>query len=397
MSLGSRLRRLRGSFRNNAFEESMEAELRHHLELEAEMLAARGMSSGEAHDLACRRFGNISQVKDECRDSWGLRAIDACSQDARDALRGVRKHPAFAAVVTLTLALGIGAATAIFSVVYAVLMQPLPYAHGERLVEIRQEASRLGVADAGVSVKELAEYRAHAGSLDAVVEYHQMSFNLVGRGDAARVQTGVVSTEFFDLLGVQPALGRTFRAEDDSPDAPAVIVLSDAYWRRALGADPAVVGSRFEMNGRVHTAIGVLPSMPQFPAANDVYMPPSACPFRSNPETIANRNARMLTAIGRLRPGATLQQVQGDLDAVSHRLVAADPAEYDQPRTGFRTAALMVRDELTRRASPSSTLPWRSITLPMPIQSAAASRSMTARPGSPSSGSSTTCASTISR
>ena len=117
----------------------------------------------------------------------------------------------------------------------------------------------------------------------------------------------------------------------------------------------------------------------------------------SNPETIANRNARMLAAIGRLRPGATLQQVQGDLDAVSHRLVAADPAEYDQPRTGFRTAALMVRDELTRRASPSSTLPWRSITLPMPIQSAAASRSMTARPGSPSSGSSTTCASTISR
>jgi putative ABC transport system permease protein len=130
MSLGSRLRRLRGSFRNNAFEESMEAELRHHLELEAEMLAARGMSTGEARDLACRRFGSVSQVKDECRDSCGQRAIDACSQDAHDALRGVRKHPAYAAVVTLTLALGIGAATAIFSVVYAVLMQPLPYAHG---------------------------------------------------------------------------------------------------------------------------------------------------------------------------------------------------------------------------------------------------------------------------
>src|SRR5215204_1437916 len=115
MSLGSRLRRFRGSFRNNAFEESMEAELRHHLELEAEMLARRGMSAGEARDLAWRRFGSVAQIKDECRDSWGLRAIDAFSQDACDALRSLQRHPAYAAVVLLTLALGIGTATAIFS------------------------------------------------------------------------------------------------------------------------------------------------------------------------------------------------------------------------------------------------------------------------------------------
>ncbi len=143
-------------------------------------------------------------------------------------------------------------------------------------------------------------------------------------------------------------LGRTFRAEDDSPDAPAVLVLSDAYWRRALGGDPAVVGRTFEMNGRVHTAIGVLPPMPQFPAANDVYMPPSACPFRSNPETIANRNARMLTAIGRLRPGATLEQVQGDLDAVSQ------PAGRRRPRR-VRPAANRLSDrgaDGARRADP---------------------------------------------
>jgi putative ABC transport system permease protein len=353
MSFTSVVRRLRGSARSSAFEEAMDAEMRHHLELEAELLVARGMSPAAARNAARSRFGSVAQVKDDCRDSWGVRAIDTLRQDVRHAARSLVKYPGYTAVVLLTLALGIGANTAIFSVVHAVLLRPLPYAHGDRLVEVRQQAPRIGVTNAGVSVKEIQDYRAQTPSLDTVVEYHQMSFNLLGRGEAMRVQTGVVSPEFFDVLGVTPMLGRTFRADDDSPNAPAVLIVSYSYWQNALGGDPAIVGRAFEMNDRVHTVVGVLPPIPQFPAENDVYMPPSACPFRSNPQTIANRQGRMLIAIGRRRPDASLDRVQSDLAVVSDRLNREYGADYDTSHTGFHAEAVSVRDELTRDAKPT--------------------------------------------
>jgi predicted permease len=314
------------------------------------------MPPDEAHETARRRFGSVALVKDDCRESWGLRAVDVLAQDLRFAVRNLRKYPGYTAVVLLTLALGIGANTAIFSVVHAVLLRPLPYANGDRLVEVRQHAPKIGVSDASVSVKELADYRAQTPSLDAMVEYHQMSFNMLGRGEASRVQTGVVSPEFFDVLGVTPILGRTFRPADDSPNAPAVLILAYAYWQNALGGDPDVIGRTFELNDRIHTVVGVLPPIPQFPRSDppdDVYMPPSACPFRSSPQMLQTRSARMLTAIGRLRPGAPLDRAQRDLDVVSSRLSADYPGDYDTPHSGFAAKALSVHDELTRQARPT--------------------------------------------
>jgi putative ABC transport system permease protein len=331
----------------------MEAELRHHLELETDALVAGGMPPSRARDVARQRFGSLAQVKDDCRESWGMRAIDTVAQDLRYALRTLRKYPAYTAVVLLTLALGIGANTAIFSVVRAVLLRPLPYANGDRLVELRQQAPKIGVERAGLSVKELTDYRAQTPALDAIVEYHQMSFNLLGHGEASRVQTGVVSPEFFDVLGVTPVLGRTFLAGDDGQNAPAVLILSYGYWQTALGGDRNIVGRTFEMNDRVHTVVGVLPPMPQFPDENDVYMPPSACPFRSSAHAIDTRATRMLSAIGRVRAGATLEGAQRDLDVVSARLSAQYPEEYDVAHTGFRIAALSAHDELTREARPT--------------------------------------------
>jgi predicted permease len=356
MSLLTLFRRIRGSVRTSAFERNMDEELRHHLELETEALVAGGMTSEAAGVTARRRFGSVALVKDDCRESWGVRALDMLTQDVRFALRNLRKYPSYTAVVLLTLALGIGANTAIFSVVHAVLLRPLPYANGDRLLEVRQQAPKIGVANAGVSVKEVNDFRAQTESLDAVVEYHQMSFNMLGRGEASRVQTGVVSANFFDVLGVSPILGRTFRADDDSKNAPAVLVLSYAYWQNTLGGDPGIVGRTFELNDRIHTVVGVLPPIPQFPQSDppdDVYMPPSACPFRSNPQTIENRQARMLTAIGRLKPGATLQRAQSDLTVVSGRLSAEYPEAYNARNTGFQSTALSVHDELTRQARPT--------------------------------------------
>ena len=356
MSVLSVFRRLKGSIRTSAFEQNMDAELHHHLELETDALISRGMTPEVARDQARRHFGSVALVKDDCRESWGMHALDMLGQDVRFALRSLSKYPSYAAVVLLTLGLGIGANTAIFSVVHAVLLRPLPYANGDRLVEVRQQQPKVGIPNARLSVKEVRDYRAQTESLDAVVEYHQMTFNLLGRGDASLVQTGVVSANFFDVLGVTPLIGRTFREDDDSKNAPAVLILSHAYWQNALGGDPNVIGRTFELNDRVHTVVGVLPPIPQFPQSNppnDVYMPPSACPFRSNPQTIENRNARMLTAIGRLKPGGSLERAQNDLAVVNRRLGAEYPEAYDTAHTGFTASAFLVHDELTREARPT--------------------------------------------
>jgi predicted permease len=350
--LTSFLRRLRGSIRTTAFERQMDAELRHHLELEVEQYIRGGMNPRSARAAAQRAFGSVAQVKDECRESWGMRAIDTIGQDLRYGVRSLLKYPAYTAVILLTLALGIGANTAIFSVVHAVLLSSLPYAHGDRLVEVRQQQTRRGINNIGLSPKEMDDYRAQTASLDALVEYHQMGFNLLGRGDASRVTTGVVSPGFFDVIGVTPIMGRTFRPDDDVKDAPAVLILSHTYWKNALGGDPNVIGRTFEMNDRVHTVVGVLPPVPQYPDENDVYMPVSACPFRSSEHTVTDRTARMVNAVGLLKPGASLARAQSDLAVVSKRLAAEYPKDYDAT-TGWTATAVSVHDELTREARPT--------------------------------------------
>jgi putative ABC transport system permease protein len=201
--------------------------------------------------------------------------MDTLRQDVSLALRGLLRNPLFAITVVLTMALGIGANTAIFSVVHAVLLRELPYEHGDRMMVLRQQRPKVNIPNQGFSPKEIADYRKMSETLDEVVEFHSMWFILLGRGEPERVQTGVVSHNFFDAFGIRPVIGRTFRAEDDKPGADAVLLLSHSYWQSRFGGDPAVVGQVFEMNDRPHTVIGVLPPIPQYPQENDVYMPVS--------------------------------------------------------------------------------------------------------------------------
>src|SRR5215470_11885127 len=191
------LRRLRGSLRSSAFERDMAAELEFHIALETDALMARGMGPAAAAAEARRRFGSVALARDGCRESWGLRALDDLRQDIRYALRVLAHSPGYALVVLLTLVLGIGATTAIFSMVHAVLLRSLPYANSESLIEIRQPAPAIGLDNLGFSASEIDDYRRQATSLDAVVEYHQMAFNLLSPGSVSRVVTGVVSPEFF--------------------------------------------------------------------------------------------------------------------------------------------------------------------------------------------------------
>jgi putative ABC transport system permease protein len=273
-------------------------------------------------------------------------------QDLRFALRSLRKSPGFTLVSVLTLALGIGANTAVFSMIRGIMLRPLPYEHGERLVYLRQPAPLGGVANAQFSPLELADYRQRSRAVESLVEYHSMPFILLGQGEPRRVQTGVVSANYFDVLGVRPMLGRTFRHGEDQPSADPVLVLSHGFWVNRLGGDPAIVGKTFEMNDRIHTVVGVLPPVPQYPAENDVYMPSSSCPFRMAPFTLNNRTARMLHIFGRLAPDTPVAQAQTELEAIAGTLRSEYAAAYPSGQ-GFTISATSLHDELTKDARPT--------------------------------------------
>ena len=332
-------------FRRERLERELDAELRYHLDMLVEQNVARGMSPGDARREAMRLFGAVASIKDEVRDNWLSRFFEIGAQDIRYGARNLRRNPGFALMIIVTMALGIGANTAIFSVVNGVLLRPLPYHDGNRLVVLHHGRGDALANDMGFSVKDIIDYR-NARSLSDVVEFHNMFFNLLGRAEPERISTGVVSANYFDVLGVKPLAGRTFVAADDAPGAPAVLVLSYNYWQRSFGGDEHLVGRVFRMNDKPHTVIGILPPVPQYPLDVDVYMPSSACPFRSSAQTIETRQARMLTAFARVRPGVPLAKSQADLDIAAAQLPRLYPGDY--PPTEFHAIEVPLKEDLTR-------------------------------------------------
>lgn len=336
-------------FRRARFERELDRELADHYQRQVERNMARGMPHAEAIRRAAILVGGAEQVKDECRDARLGRWIETVGQDFRYGLRVLARNPGYSCAAILTLALGIGANTAIFSMVYGVLLRPLPYRHGDRLVVLHQNAAKANVFDFPFSVQEIADYRSQNHTLQALAEHHTMSFLLVANQTAERVDTAVVSANFFDLLGVKALFGRTFVAADDMPGAPAVLILSYRYWQTRDGGDRRVVGRVFEVNNRPHTVIGVLPPIPQYPGESDVYMPDAQCPLRSRADFIANRNARRMSLFGRLKPGVTLAEARADLAVVAAHIAQTHPDTY-RAADGYGARADGLSDALSARA-----------------------------------------------
>jgi putative ABC transport system permease protein len=289
------------------------------------------------------------------RNARGARWLDELGADIRYGTRTLLKHRGFAALAVLTLGLGIGANTAIFSVLNGVLLKPLPYDNGERLVLIRHSARLANQQNLGVSIKELYDYREQLASFDGLVEFHQMNFDLLRRGEPDRVAAGVVSANFFDVLGIQPILGRTFTASDDTRGANAVLVLGHAYWQTRFGGDRSIVGQVFQMNDRPHTVIGVLPPVPHYPNEVDVYMPTVACPFRAAAERQIDQNRRAFSGLqvfGLLKRGTAPAVAAAEVGTVGERFRQDFPAVYRPERTGFQTRTAGVLAELTSEARP---------------------------------------------
>jgi predicted permease len=354
MFLKSLYRRLGAIVERRRFERDLDEELLFHLEMEIRKNVACGMDPVEARHTAERAFGGVVRVKEDVRALRGLALADAISQDLRSAVRTLRRSPGFTLVVVATLALGVGVNTAIFSVVKEVLLRPLPYADASHLVLIDQRASSTGgdLSPLPFSVPELEAYRRSSQTLESMVEYHSMPFTLLGDGVPERVDTGVVSASFFDVLRVRPLLGRTFLPGEDTVGAEPVLVLGYEYWQRRYRGDPAVIGRLLEMNDRSHRVVGVLPPLPRFPDPNDVFMPISSCPFRSAPSMSTSFSSRMVGALARLRPGATIEDASEELSAIAARLRIERPEAYREIET-HRVSAVPLTQAITRRARPA--------------------------------------------
>ena len=273
-------------------------------------------------------------------------------QDVDYALRMMRKDMAFTCIVVVILGLAIGAGTAAFSAANAILIQPLPFSGGNHLIHLKQRQPAVGVDNLLFSVKEIEDYRAQNHTLDSVVEFHEMTFSLLGGREPERVDTGVVSANFFRVLGVSPLYGRTFMDEDDRPNARPVLVLSYKFWQRSFGWRSAVVGQTYSMNDKQHVVVGILPPIPQFPGRLTFTCRPR--PARPGPgeHACTTRSWHMMNVFATLKPGVSL--ARGASRPARHRRAFAEPLSRGlSGGEGIRHQPLQpVHEELARDIRP---------------------------------------------
>jgi predicted permease len=252
--------------------------------------------------------------------------IESVLQDLRYAARVLSRAPLFSAVVALVLAMGIGANTAIFSLVHAVLLRPLPYPDPERLVVVREEQKDRGLFS-GATAANFVDWRHQSRAFSSMAARRLATFNLTGGGEPERVGGVQVTDAYFTTLGVSPMLGRLFAAEDARPGAPRVALLGQGLWLRRFGGDPAVVGRTIHLDGRAHTVIGVLPAGAGLPGAPGL---PSGAddlwvPLAIGPQDLEATGTRRLGVIARLGPGVGLEQARSDMRTIAQRLESVRP------------------------------------------------------------------------
>ena len=321
-------RRLLFYLRRDKFDRELEEEMRFHLEMKAEENLAAGVSPEEAGYAAQRQFGNQTLLREISRDMWSFRFLEALAQDLRYGLRMMVKNSGFTAVAVLTLTLGIGANTAIFSVVNAVLLRPLPFKEPERLVMLQSVDVRQSGGQSSVSYPNFVDWREESESFERLAAFRERNFTLSGGDEPVRLNGAVVSAELFDLLGIAPSLGRSFRAEEEKADA-LVVILSHGLWRRRFNSDPQVIGRNITLNNLSLTVIGVMPAGFQYPIATEsaeLWTTVAYDSIGKSPMT-ANRGLSYLHVIGRLKPGVNIAQSQAEMSAVARRLEQQYPNE----------------------------------------------------------------------
>ena len=273
-------------------------------------------------------------------------------EDIQFAFRSFSKTPTVCALIVVTLALGIGVNAAIFSMVYNVLMAPLPYSDSDRLIKINTNKPKINRNDVEVSVATMFDYREKNEHLSHLVEYHQMSFPLLGHGDPISLKSGVISWDYFEMLKVKPILGRTFLPGEDEPGARPLIVMSHHFWREIFGSDPDIIGMNLQMNNKVHQVIGVLPPMAPYPVKNDIWVTSSSCPVRGSDGAINDRNRTMLTLYGKLKAKSSLENASLDMNNISKHLMTEFPDSYPKNQ-GLSNTLIPLKTEMAGDSGPT--------------------------------------------
>ena len=323
---------LRAFFRRAQLDDEMDRELRFHLDQQIAEHEAAGLSPDEAHRRARVAFGGLDSVKEFCRDQRGLRFIEETVRDMRYGVRMFARAPALHALAALTLALGIGANTAIFSVVHSVLLKDLPFAEPEQLVSL-WENNPNGIRRNLVSPPNFSDWRAASTSFESLAAIVETDFVLTGTEGPERIRGASVSPHFFDTLGMTAVLGRTFLETDGQPDADPAVVVSDAYWRRR-GADPGLVGTEVTLQDQRRTIVGVVSHAAALsyvaratdsPVGGiDIWEPVA---WR---DTSYGRSAHFLRVVGRLKPQGNLTEAAAEMETIGVRLADAYPDSNDE-------------------------------------------------------------------
>jgi putative ABC transport system permease protein len=296
--------------KNDKREEDLNRELRDHLDLDAEARRDSGASADEARFAAQRDFGNTARVKEVTREMWGWGSLERFWQDVRYSLRLMRRNPGFTAVAILTLALGIGANTAIFSIVNAIFLRPLPFPDSDRVYVLRRTNNQVG--GASLSYPIYLSWKEQQSSFEALGLIRWTGdVTLLSDDGPERIPSMGFTPEMFTVLGVQPALGRGFQADESKPGAPRVVILSDSLWRRKFSADPQIVGKAVTVNGSSRVIVGVMPANFELPlpGARDAQI------WLSSQIPLSSQDASYggILCLGRLRPGVTTAQAEAAL------------------------------------------------------------------------------------
>jgi len=343
--------RFRSLFHRDQVEQELDEELQDHIDRQTAENVRLGMAPATARAAALRALGNIAYRKEEVRDTRGMRWIEDLLSDMHFAIRSLRRSRGFSIAVVLTLALGIGANTAMFTLLRGTVLRPLPNRDGERLVYLRQAARAVGTKNALFSVPEVNDFRA-AGSLSAVAEYSSvLPFSLVGKdGRTVRVRTAVVTGNYFDVLGLRPVLGRLTTTKDDGADAVPIAILSYEYWMEHFGGDPHVIGTAVRLNDRLTPIVGVLEPAPKYPHADDIYVNTVTSPHHLSATMVTERSHRMSELFARLAPNVTVDQARTELAKVAQNMFSDHPEVYAKAAQWDVTVSPL-RDAMNERSS----------------------------------------------
>ncbi len=322
--------RLRSLLQRPSVERELETELGFHLEQQIEENMALGMTPTDARQAALRTIGNLAQFQEECRDMRRVNFIENLSQDLRFGVRLLRHSPTFSAVAVLTIALGIGANTAIFSVVYAALLRPLPYAEPDRLLtlgEVRRQqdvSGRLTPASWYASYPDFLDWRQQSKTFESLAGFTGDGFVLREGVEATSIPGVQVTTNFFHVLGVKPLLGRDFNPSEDEPSGPHVAILAYSFWKSRFNGDPQVIGKSIQLDANNVTIAGVLPPDFEFAPRGNVQI---WVPMHIGDSLVSHRNLRWMRVIGRLAGAATPEQATKEMELITSRLATSYPRE----------------------------------------------------------------------